>query len=260
MGEKAPKYIEVRFEIVDDQLATVVANSAALTLRVPNWSRVKLTFSPALIEHVLGFDTLNPRWPEEPGITRGKLLAKAVSLVHRECDVPACHLLSLMWGTGWPALWVHDNLAEVTHQRAADLFGATSVHYYRHVRKIVAARRAVKYDPSNSAHTTLPDDYLRDARDVETPMLLTTGAVNRVFTDSNIVMHRLMERRVPGRHELAVFPRYGHQDVFMGKDAARDVFPRLKAFIDQHRDGVRRPARTRADVAPSSGEVAATGP
>jgi hypothetical protein len=30
---------------------------------------------------------------------------------------------------------------------------------------------------------------------------------------------------------LHTLPRYGHLDVFLGKDAARDVFPRLLAEL-----------------------------
>jgi cholesterol oxidase len=31
-----------------------------------------------------------------------------------------------------------------------------------------------------------------------------------------------------------VFPGYGHQDVFMGERADRDVFPRMLDFLKQH--------------------------
>ncbi len=40
---------------------------------------------------------------------------------------------------------------------------------------------------------------------------------------------------MPGRHELHVFPRYGHQDPFMGDRVDRDIFPRLLDFIEKHR-------------------------
>jgi hypothetical protein len=39
---------------------------------------------------------------------------------------------------------------------------------------------------------------------------------------------------VPGRHELHVFPNYGHQDVFMGKNNHIDIFPRLLEFLNKH--------------------------
>jgi cholesterol oxidase len=146
-------------------------------------------------------------------------------------------MLSLMWGSGHPALYSHENLHEVTHRRGGDLYGPTSVHYYRHVRKMVkAGNRAVKYNPNNPKYDRLPNDYLEHAAEIQTPVLFMTGANNQVFTDSNTVCHQILERLAPGRHELHVFPNYGHQDVFMGKDCHVDIFPRLLEFMNKHRD------------------------
>ena len=145
-----------------DGLASLTVNSVALTPRVPGWSKLKLTMAPTMVEHVLGFPNLNPRWCQDPTLTRGKLFSKAISMFHRECDVPECHMLSLMWGTGWPALYSHENLADVTHRRGGDLYGATSLHYYRCVNKMVrAGSRPLKYDPSDPALSSLPDARLR---------------------------------------------------------------------------------------------------
>lgn len=226
-----------------DGISSVIANSVALTPRIPGWSRVKGTVAPFLTETVLGLPYLNPMWSEDPGWSRGKMFAKAVSAFHRECDVPACHMLSLMWGTGWPALYSHEKLAEVTHRRGGDLYGATSVHYYRHVRKMVAAGRAVKMTPGEPRHARLPDDYLSHAADIDTPVLFVTGDRNKVFTDSNVVCHRELEKIAPGRHELCVLPGYGHQDPFMGAHVAQDVFPQFLAFLERHRT---RPAAVAA--------------
>lgn len=222
-----------------DGIRSVIANSVALTPRVPPWSRFKLAVSPFAIEYVLNVPYLNPRWSEDPGLTLGKALSAVVSLFHRECDVKACHMLSLMWGTGWPALYAHENLADVTHRRGGDLYGPTSLNYYRHVRKMVrAGNRAVKYVPDDPTYDALPDDYFEHAAEIETPVLFMTGENNRVFTDSNILCHRELEKIVPGRHQLHVFPGYGHQDPFMGKNNHVDIFPRLVEFIGEHRNGV----------------------
>jgi cholesterol oxidase len=80
----------------------------------------------------------------------------------------------------------------------------------------------------------LPDDYFAYAREIETPVLLTTGADNKVFSDSNIVCHERLRALGCEQHELKVFPGYGHQDVFMGKDVARDCFPAMLDFIRRH--------------------------
>lgn len=218
-----------------DGISSVIANSVGLTPRVPAWSRVKLQAAPFLVESVLSLPYLNPLYSADPGISRGRLFAKAVSAFHRECDVPACHMLSLMWGAGWPALYSHDKLADVTHRRGGDLYGAVSVHYYRHVRKMVGAGGAVKYEPDNPVYNRLPDDYFQYAAEIETPVLLVTGDQNRVFTDSNIVCYDRLEKIVPGRHELQILPGYGHQDPFMGKDVAHDVFPHFLEFLEKHR-------------------------
>lgn len=216
-------------------ITSVIANSVSLTPRVPTWSKFKLAVSPFLVETVLNAPYMNPKWSDDPQLSRGKILSKAISLFHRECDVPACHMLSMMWGSGWPALYSHDNLHEVTHRRGGDLYGGTGVHYYRHVRKMVRADSTpLKFDPANPRHASLPDNYFEFARDITTPVLFMTGRNNHVFADSNIVCHQRLEQIVPGRHELHIFEGYGHQDVFMGKDNHIDIFPRLRQFIAKH--------------------------
>lgn len=219
-----------------DGISSVIANSVALTPRVPAWSRVKLQVAPFAVETVAGLPYLNPSWSQDPGFSRGKLFSRAVSRFHRECDVPACHMLSLMWGTGWPALYSHEKLADVTHRRGGDLYGATSMHYYRHVRKMVRAGRAVKMEPDNQKYARLPDDYLQYAAEIDTPVLLVTGDRNRVFADSNIECHRRLEQIAPGRHQLAVLPGYGHQDPFMGAEVAAEVFPTFLGFLKENND------------------------
>ena len=214
-------------------IASVIANSVSLTPRIKTWSRIKLTTAPFLVEYILQQAYLSPQWPKEPGLSLGKVIAWFVSLAHRECKVRECHMLSMMWGSGNPALYKHENLHELTHQRGGDLYGPTSMNYYRHVARMVAkGNRAVKFRPKDPRFATLPDDYTSAAGDIQTPCLLITGADNDIFSDSNPHCFAHLERAAPGRHELHVFPGYGHQDVFMGKNCHRDIFPRLVRFLE----------------------------
>ncbi len=216
-------------------ITSVIANSVGLTPRVPRWSQFKLSVAPFLLEQVLGFPYISPSF-SDGAVLGGRALSFVNSLLHRECDVPACHMLSLMWGTGWPALYSHYNLHDVTHRRGGDLYGGTAVNYHRHVLKMVrAGNRAVKYDPGNPRYDRLPNDYLAQAGEVQTPILFVTGADNHVFTDSNIVCYRTLEAIVPRRHSLHVFPGYGHQDVFMGKNVDKDVFPVFTEYFNRQR-------------------------
>ncbi|MEO3828940.1 alpha/beta fold hydrolase [Actinomadura sp. B10D3] len=211
-------------------VTSLVCNSVSLTPRTPLWSRVKLAYGPALMEYVVGPCHLDPRYGAAPVLTRGWTLAKAVSPFHRDCSEPACHMLSFMWGGGEP-IFTHEKMSPVTHGRLPDLFGACNVHYYRHIHAMVKAGRAVKYAPRSPRHASLPDDYLAGAAEVATPILFLTGDRNNVFTDSNIVCHRTLERIAPGRHELAILPGYGHQDVFMGKSIDIEVLPQVLDFL-----------------------------
>ncbi|MEF3075518.1 alpha/beta fold hydrolase [Methylobacter sp. Wu1] len=218
-------------------IRSVIANSVSLTPRVPAWSKIKLNAGPFLCDYLLSVEYINPYWRREPGWSLGKALGWLISAFHRECDSPECHVLSFMWGTGFPALYNHDNLLDVTHRRGGDLYGGVGVHYYRHVLKMVNANNtAVKFETGNPKYQNLPDDYFAYADEIETPVLFMTGQQNRVFTDSNIVCHERLEKIVPGRHQLQVFPNYGHQDVFMGKNVHVDIFPRLLEFLESQRN------------------------
>jgi pimeloyl-ACP methyl ester carboxylesterase len=221
-------------------VTSFVANSVALVVKVPGWSAFKLRVGPTLIQDMMGFPYLSPRFADEPGLTRGKVLSKLVSLFHGECNVPACHMLSFMWGTGHPAVYQHESLLPVTHERGGDLYGGTSLDYHRHVDEMVRAGRAVRRSPPAPRHAPLPDDYLERAAGIEPPVLLLTGAENHIFADSNVTCFEALEAVRPGRQELVVFPGRGHQDVFVGKDCHEDVFPRIVSFFDAH-GGKKRP-------------------
>ncbi len=144
-------------------------------------------------------------------------------------------MLSFMWGSGRPALFNHANLAPETHDRLGDLFGGAPLHYYRHINKMVnSGHSAVKFDPANPRYAVLPDNYLTHAAQIGTPILFIQGQDNRVFADSNIQCHARLEAIVPGRHKLHVFPGYGHQDIFMGKEVHLDIFPHLIKFLRGH--------------------------
>ncbi len=216
-------------------VSSAILNSVALTPNVSSWAKLKLAVGPWAVESLLGIEHMNPSWWREPGWFAGKLLALVSNLAHRECDSPECHMMSFMWGDGHPSVYNHANIAAETHERLGDLFGGTGVHYYRHVLKMVKNNNtAIKFAPKDPRYAALPDDYFKDAGAMTTPILFTLGQDNHVFTDSNLICHQRLEKITPGRHQLQVFPGYGHQDVFMGKNVHEDIFPRLITFLREH--------------------------
>lgn len=216
---------------------SMILNSVALTPAVPRWSAFKLAWGP-LVSDLLGIEYFNPSWRRQPGWSVGKLIACAADLMHRECDSPECHMLSFMWGSGRPGVFNHANIADETHARLGDLFGGTAVHYYCHVLKMVrSGNAAVKFDPGNPRYQALPDNYLQRAGNIAAPIFFMQGQDNHVFADSNVRCYKHMEKLAPGRHSLRVFPGYGHQDIFMGKNAAKDIFPYVVEFLRGHCHG-----------------------
>lgn len=111
----------------------------------------------------------------------------------------------------------------------AKAVGAGGGGYGRHIRRMAAAERVVKWDEED---TRLPD-VLTGLEDVPTPVLFLAGSENRVFTDSNIVTYRELEQVVPGRHALRVLPGYGHADPFLGRNAHLEVFPHIVGFLKE---------------------------
>lgn len=216
-------------------VSSMILNSVALTPHVPRWSAIKLALGPWVSDYAIGVEYYSSSWRRQPGWSIGKLIAITADLVHRECDSPECHMLSFMWGSGRPALFNHANLAPETHDRLGDLFGGAPVHYYRHINRMIRhGHTAIKFDQSNPRYAALPDNYMMHAAQIETPILFIQGQDNRVFADSNIQCHARLEKIAPGRHQLRVYPGYGHQDIFMGKNVDEDIFPDFIRFLRAH--------------------------
>ena len=79
-----------------------------------------------------------------------------------------------------------------------------------------------------------------------TPILFITGQDNRIFVHSNVAaFERLKEIDPTRRDELHVFPNYGHQDVFQGRNSDSDVFPRLLEFLKDQAQQPRQIERPR---------------
>ncbi|MNL12611.1 hypothetical protein D3C87_1334830 [compost metagenome] len=142
-----------------------------------------------------------------------------------ECKEPACHMLSFIWGWGFPAAFNHRNIHPVTHRRLMDLFGGTNFHFHKHIRKMLLEKESISWDGNTN--------YLEEIqkRDLP-PTLLVSGSENQIFPGSNRLTH---ERLGAGPHADKVqyqeFAQYGHQDIFMGQFSHTEVFPKILEFL-----------------------------
>ena len=119
------------------QVTTIVANAVSLHPVIPAWSRLKIGYALPLVGKLSRY--LNPQWGlHAPGVTP-KVLNGIVRLTHHECSNPVCKEVSFTYGSGFPALWRHENLNDETHEWLKTEFAHVPITFFAQMRKCVAA-------------------------------------------------------------------------------------------------------------------------
>jgi hypothetical protein len=80
----------------------------------------------------------------------------------------------------------------------------------------------------------LPADLAAKPPQTDARFAFFTGQNNLCFLPaSQVRSYDWFNSHRRGYHSLYELPSYGHLDVFMGKNAARDVFPLIEAELDR---------------------------
>ena len=140
-----------------------------------------------------------------------------------ECDLPTCRRIYGLFGPSY----AHAQLNPATHDALAEWFGITSVEAFRQLSRIVRAGHIVDRHGA--------DTYLPHLGRLTLPILLLAGADNLLFAPagSAATLAALRRANPDGPYTREVVAGYAHLDCFIGRDAARDVFPRLISFLDR---------------------------
>jgi pimeloyl-ACP methyl ester carboxylesterase len=203
------------------EVTTIVSNAVALHPVITRTSRLKMGFMIPFATRAIGY--LDPRW----GVTGAPwVLPKAIDgwvrLTHHECDNQVCKLASYTYGTGKPTLWLHENLNDATHDWLKAEFAEVPLTFFNQITRCVKAGQLVSVE----GRPELPERFAAQPPQTDARFAFFAGDRNVCFLPvSQRLTHEWFESHAPGRHSLHVLPRYSHLDVFMGKDAARDVFP-----------------------------------
>lgn len=209
------------------QVETFVSTAVSLHPVVPRPAARKLRLLTPLFGAVSSY--VDAQWANSRRGLVPALTCAAAGVLHRECGNGVCRMASFMFGAGHPTLWRHENLDEATHTWLGGEFGWCPVDFFRQMSACVRAGRLV----SVTGNPLLPADF--GAADVRSDarMVFLTGAANACFDPvSQVRSYEHFTARQPGRgHRLHIVEGYGHQDVFVGKDAARDVFPLITAEL-----------------------------
>jgi hypothetical protein len=203
------------------EVDTIVSNAVSLHTVVPAWSRFKVHFALPLVHRFLTY--FNPGKGDEQPERIDKVLTGLVKLVHHECDNTVCRLVSFTYGSGFPALWLHENLNSATHDVfIGQEFGFVPLSFFDQMAHCVRAGHLVSYEHLEG----LPEDYVAQPPQTDARFVFTSGAQNLCFLpESQQRTYEYLSELRPGYHSLRVFPNYSHLDIFMGESAAQEVFP-----------------------------------
>lgn len=203
------------------QVEAVISNAVSLHTVVPMWSRLKLRFAVPLMGLLTPY--VSPRWGIHAPSLTAKLIAGLVRLTHHECRNTVCKLVSFTYGSGHPALWRHENLDNATHDWLRDEFADVPLSFFRQMNRCVRRGHLVGVDDLAG----LPPDFA--ARPESPPrarFAFFAGSESGCFLpDSQVRSHRHFCSLGRSDHTLRVIPGYSHLDVFIGRNAARDVYP-----------------------------------
>jgi hypothetical protein len=217
------------------RVTEIVSNAVSLHVElVPASKRRLQVLVPAMRPAMPGMD---PQWAIRPPGLRTSAFARTAELVRRECDNHVCAVANFTYGPGPDVLWRHENLTAATHQWISREFGWVPTTFFTQMGTCANAGHLVAVDDSVDG---LPDDFLAAAPPADTRFTLLAGTENRCFLPAGQRRtHAWLNGRRPGVDELHMLPGYTHMDVFFGRDAAREVFPKIVSALG-------RSARSRA--------------
>jgi pimeloyl-ACP methyl ester carboxylesterase len=207
-------------------VSTIVSNAVSLHPVVPTLARWKIECFHRPVKALTRY--LDPHWGvESPDLIASAMVAY-VRATHHECDNRVCRLASFTYGAGKPTLWSHALLDDTTHEWIKGEFGPVPLTFFRQMSRSIRAGQLVAVD----GFAELPATFAAGAPRTDARIVLLAGERNRCFTaESQHRTYDFLARRGRGDYQVHVFPDYGHLDVFLGKDAARDVFPTITAAL-----------------------------
>lgn len=209
------------------QVDTIVSNAVSLHPVVPKWSGFKLAFVVPIVGLLTRY--LNPKWDADAESFIGRFLYRFSQMTHHECDNSVCNQVSFYYGAGFPALWSHENLNDETHDWLRQEFDQVPMTFYKQIVKCVRHGSLIPFDHKSD----LPADFAASAPETDARIALFAGEDNLCFlpgsqkrTHEFLQSHRKTDT-------LQVLPGYGHLDMFMGRNAARDVFPLMVEELER---------------------------
>src|ERR1700739_4278861 len=204
------------------EVTTIVSNAVSLHPVVPRLARWKLDWFHRPIRALTSY--LDPHWGVEAPDAIAAAITAWVRAVHRECTNTVCRIASFTYGVGHPTLWSHALLNDATHDWVKGEFGPVPLTFFYQMTQCIDAGHLI----AANRFPQLPATFGVDAPRTDAAITLLAGQQNAGFlSESQERTFDYFTAKGNGQYDLHVLPEYGHLDMFMGKDAARDVFPTI---------------------------------
>lgn len=206
------------------EVEVIVSNAVSLFPTVPWFSVFKLNVMVPMLRPFARF--LDAQWGKEAPTFVAKMLDMMVRVFHHENDTQVGKFVSLLYGSGFPALWQLENLSQETKQWIADEFGKISLQFFSNIKACVNAGVLKPFGQNKITYTD--ESPKTNAR-----FVFFAGQLNKCFTPKGqIKAFEYFDKITPNKHKLHLLPTYGHLDVFFGKNAHIDVFPTMIAALE----------------------------
>ncbi|ACC80869.1 hypothetical protein [Nostoc punctiforme] len=210
------------------QVKTIISNAVSLHPIVPSWSSFKINFAVPAVNFLT--DHLNPQWQIDSPSLAAKIISLVVGLTHHECNNSVCKQVSFTYGTGFPALWEHANLNEATHEWLKQEFAYVPLSFFAQMSQCINRGHLISVDN----FPNFPKDFIAQPPKTDARIAFFAGQLNRCFLpQSQIETFKYFDSLRPSYHALHVLDNYSHLDIFMGKNAAKDVFPLMLAELEK---------------------------
>ncbi|ELS02364.1 hypothetical protein Xen7305DRAFT_00020780 [Xenococcus sp. PCC 7305] len=210
------------------EVETIISNAVSLHTIVPTGSAIKIKAALPLVKPLS--DHLDPQWGLDPKSPAAKLISAFVALTHHECNNPVCKQVSFTYGFGFPALWLHENLNEPTHEWLKQEFAYVPLTFFDQISACISKGHLISVE----GKPELPDDFVAQAPKTEARIAFFGGEHNLCFLpESQEKTWEFFNSYRPDYHSLHIMPDYSHLDIFMGKNAAVDVFPLIVSELER---------------------------
>jgi len=203
---------------------SAVCSSLAFFPISPTANEIKAGLDLGSFMAALGVETISTDFDQTNPVERMIDAVLKLGPTSERCDSAVCRRILLIYGE----VYKHDQLNAATHRAIHEMFGVANITAFRHLLLMVKRKQIVDKDGR--------DAYLPHLDRIAIPITFLHGAENRLFFPTGTLRTAAALGAANGaalyRHVL--IPNYAHMDLFIGRNAARDVYPTILSALEEH--------------------------